>query len=357
MFNVTKIQASLRGLVGFRQPLNPDYAILDLDNQVSTSGYFVNDNPYAKIQFIKEAQDYIDIDDAEFNAKLVELKNASIVEVCSGVFSRPDFIDRNLLYRKTINKVGTEALPEGFVGYRIIMAEDKNIALKITRCLLDFDGVGDIKLLLFDSAQKAFVKEQTVTIASDHQEVELNWEIDNTSGTYKSQYYLGYINSGLAVNPFKRSYEDSNRISYLKYLEVDPILVKDHTTEELFDVSEIRVISESTGLNFDITVYEDFTDHIINSKSLFSRAIYLATAIRCLTISAASLRSNKDVQIARDLHQKIMAQIDGVKGGDAFINIKGLRPELMTEIAAIKNEIDKQKEALFAPGIITITEN
>ena len=52
MINVTKIQNSLIGLIGFKQPFNPDYAVVDSNNLLSSSGYFVTDNPYAKIEYI-----------------------------------------------------------------------------------------------------------------------------------------------------------------------------------------------------------------------------------------------------------------------------------------------------------------
>jgi len=49
MIDVAKIQDSLIGLIGFKQPFNPDYAIVDSDNQLSKSGYFVTDNPYSRV--------------------------------------------------------------------------------------------------------------------------------------------------------------------------------------------------------------------------------------------------------------------------------------------------------------------
>jgi len=41
MINITKIQTALSGLVGFKQPYNPDYAIVDSTNQASSSGYYI----------------------------------------------------------------------------------------------------------------------------------------------------------------------------------------------------------------------------------------------------------------------------------------------------------------------------
>ena len=48
MFDKVEIQEKLRGLVGFKTPLDPDFFALTSDNTESRSGYFYNDNPYAK---------------------------------------------------------------------------------------------------------------------------------------------------------------------------------------------------------------------------------------------------------------------------------------------------------------------
>ena len=154
MFDVSKIQNSLSGLVGFKQPLNPDYAIVDAPNQLSESGYFVNSNPYAKMEYIKDCQDYKDISDADFNKTLSNIIKDSATNVVNQVFKSSSYIDRNLLYRYAFSKKETEALPNGFIGYRIKIDDTKSIGLNITRLFLDFDGTGDITILLFNSAKK-----------------------------------------------------------------------------------------------------------------------------------------------------------------------------------------------------------
>ena len=136
MINVTKIQTSLIGLIGFKQPFNPDYAIVDASNLLSASGYFVTDNPYAKIEYIKDNQDYISISDSNFNLVLKQLKQSAISNVCNQVFSEYDFLDRNLLFKNATRKTNTNVLPIGFVGYRIEVGNTKNIAFKLNRVLI-----------------------------------------------------------------------------------------------------------------------------------------------------------------------------------------------------------------------------
>ena len=72
MFNKNKID-SIYGIVGLRGSDNPTYQILDAANLASTSGYFVDDNPYCKIELYKDNQDYSNISDAEFNTNIKQL--------------------------------------------------------------------------------------------------------------------------------------------------------------------------------------------------------------------------------------------------------------------------------------------
>lgn len=356
MIDVAKIQDSLVGLVGFKQPINPDYAIIDANNQMSESGYFVTDNHFAKIEYLKDTQDYLDISDADFNAFLVNMKRASISNVCNQVFSNADYIDRNLLYKNAFNKVNLETLPEGFIGYKICVDDTKDVAFKITRVLLDFQGSGTIKLLLWNNAKLEVIESQEIIISSDHQVAELNWVVNNTKETYKGEYYLGYIyTDALGVKPYKRDWNNANVMSYLTHLYIEKVNYPNHLTEMLFDISKLQGFSGTTGLNFDITVYDDFTDLIINNKNLFARAINIDLVISFLQAYLASLRSNRNEKLASELYQKIMIEIEGTRAGDNVISVKGLRPQLLSEISNIKAEIEKLKENYFGIGINVIT--
>lgn len=229
MFIANKIANGLLGIVGFNQPYNPAYAILDADNIASTSGLFVNDNPYAKIEFIKDNQDYKDITDIDFNLLLKNMQKSSIVSVCNKVFNEFDFIDRGVLYKNASNKIEVETLPNGFVGYKIEISNAKNIAISINKIILDFGGNGTFTLLLFNTGSKTALKSKVITIASDNQVEELNWVLDNTGTTYKGDYYIGYVSTGIAVTPFKRQWNNANVMSSFKGISLEKVLVNNYT--------------------------------------------------------------------------------------------------------------------------------
>jgi hypothetical protein len=357
MFDVSKIKNSLSGIIGFKQPFNPDYAILNASNQLSESGYFVNSNPFAKIEYIKDCQDYAGISDENFNVVLSDIIENSAINVVNQVFSESSYIDRQVLYKYAYNKIETNPLPNGFVGYRIEVDDTKSIAFKITRVLLDFQGTGTIKLLLFNSAKLEPIREQEVTITTDHQEVVLDWVLNDTDTIYKGDYFFGYIKGDTTtVTPYKRSYENSEIMSYITHLNIEEIFIPNHSNETLFDISKSYSYDESSGLNPDITVYDDFTDLIIQNRFLFSRAIFLSAVINCLQIYMSSLRSNRNERQADELYKKILLEIEGMKGNEGSISVKGLRPQLLSEISQIKTEIQSIKEGYLGNGYEVITE-
>lgn len=355
MFNPTKISNALYGLVGFRNPFNPNYSIIDSDNQTSRSGLFVTDNSFVKIEQIKDSQDYQSINDADFNLMLKRMQQDSIVKVCNQVFCESSFIDRQILYQNAQNKINTENLPVGFIGYKIKVDLEKNIAFSIKRILLDFDGTGQIKLLLFNTAKKEPIQQKTINITTDHQEEQLDWYVDNSDGYFKGDFYLGYINDGtLSVAPFKRDYENSNIISNISFLCFEHLCFKGHVTETLFDLTTQSGLSECTGLNPDVTVYKDYTDLIINNEKLFAKAIVTDLSINCLSVIIASMRSNKTERNADLMLGKIMAEIEG-QSGEGILKVTGLRPSLFRYIGTIKKEVEKLEDGYQKDGLIYST--
>lgn len=354
MFQVDKIKSNLYGIVGFRQPFDPAFSILDTDNQISRSGYYVTDNPYVKIESILSVQDYKDISNDDFNLYLKRKQESSIINVCNQVFSGFDYIDRNLLYKNANNKTEQESLQDGFVGYKICVSSEKNIAFKITRVLLDFDTTGDFKLLLFNTNKSEPIYSKDITITDAQQEVILNWAVDNSDVTYKGDYYLGYIKTTDTPIPYKRNHNNSSRMSYFSKLSFDKVQVKNHLTETLFDLDLEDGLSEDIGINPDITVYDDFTSVILQNEHLLARAIYLDMIISVLRDYSYSLRSNGSERKSEDLAIRILAEIEGQTGSDV-LTITGLRPQLLGEISQIGMELKKLRVGYFNNSIKSST--
>ena len=354
MFNKSKIEDALYGIVGFNQPDNPEYQIVDAANQISRSSYFVTDNPYAKIEFFKDNQDYVSISDTEFNKKLKALQTSSIASVCNRVFNNPSYRDRNLLYKYAQNKKDVETLPNGFIGYKLTLDLTKNIALSIPRIMLDFQGTGDIEILLFNTAKKEVLFSKIITITTDRQEESLDWVLNNTDLDYKGDYYLGYNTDGLTVSPYKREYNNASIKSSFANLSIRDVFVSGHNTNTLFDLTDVDGNSITTGLNPDMTVYDDYTDLIINNESLFAYAIYLDAAIRMLSFIKSSIRSNGIQRKGEQMEIALIQEIEG-QTTEGTVKITGLKPTLLGELKTLKDEIDKLRMGYVGGALIVNT--
>ena len=308
MFNASKIKTNLYGVVGFRQPFNPTYAILDTDNSTSVSDQWISENPHCKIEQLYDTQDYSGLSDAEFNVVIKNLQEDAIVSVCSRVFNKPDYIDRQVLYKNAQNKINTETLPDGFVCFKIAVSNKKNIAFRIERVLLDFEGTGDIELLLFNTSQSTPINSKVITITSTNQSEVLNWAVDNSGDTYKGEYYLGYLTSYAGIGtlkPFKRDYENSDLMSYVSELYIDKYYFSGHAT------------------------------------------IKLAVQVKCIEIYLASLRSNLNERESKMQSARLIELLEGTNNNLSVLKVTGLMPTLLGEVNHVRNEINKLIHGYF----------
>lgn len=352
-FNRTSVVSSLFGIVGLNQPYNPNFAILDTDNQISRSGYFVNDLPYVKIEYIKDTQNYSEISDLDFNEYLKRLQDSAISNVCNQVFNQPSYIDRQVLYKNANNNVDPVDLGDGLIGHKIEISSDKNLAFEISRVFFDFDGTGNVELYLFSSWKRNYLFKETVAITDTHQEVTLNWKVNNEGGIYKGDYYLVWRNTGATVpKPFKRNYNNSSVRSQITNMRLCPIQFKGYTDEVLPDLTTEDGITDDIGINPDITVYDDYTDLINQNQILFGRAVQLQMGIDILTAYSSTLRSNKNERRSRELTGKIAEILDNT---DSEGNYIGLRSRLFDEVNNARKEVQKIRLGYFADGLITHT--
>lgn len=355
MFNRSKI-STISGIVGWIQPTNPDYAILNAANLASVSGRFVNENKLIKIEYLKETQDYRDISDEQFNSELEQLQKTSILSVMDRVFNESDYIDRQILYPYSNNKVNTDDLPDGFVGIKIAQDNTKNVAFEITRDILEFEGTGSVTLVLFNSQKKEAIQSKTVEITSSLQEVQLNWRVDNSGPLYKGDLYYGYFTSGVTVKPYNRDYENANIQSNISHLSITNIQVKNTVDTNIFDLDDIENVSECWGLNPDITVFYDFTDLILQNQFLFAYAIQMQCQIQALSYIVSSLRANKAERKAASMLDTIIVEIDG-RSADTGSEKIGLTDSLISEIRRVQKELKRIRKGYVHDGIITITRS
>lgn len=354
MFDVTKIQDGLVGLVGIRQPYNPNFPLIDATNLLSRSGRFLDDVPQYKTEYFYHTQDYDGITVDDFNDMLRDIQKASIASVCSSVFGDESYIDRNYIFSKASTRQDQETtIPNGFVGYRITPSAKKNLAFKITNVRLEFAGTGNVKLLLFNSNKNAPIEEETIAITDNDQVATLNWTVDSTNGDYKGDYYFGYIYDGTLV-PFKRDYEHSNVMNHISELDIEEVYSEGAVDTTIFDLDDVFGLSENTGLNPDITVYKDYTDLILQNEHLLAHAIQLQWAINIMQRYVTSLRSNKDERLTKEVVAMTIQQMEG-SAFNSPIKVRGLHEILAGEIASLRKVFQELIDGYFTTGIGVIT--
>lgn len=352
MVNITKIQDAFQGLVGFKNPYNPEYAIVDSNNQQSLSGYFVTDNAYAKIEYIKDNQDFANISDSDFNDLLRNIVSSATADVVNQVFTEQNHIDGGLLYANANNQTDTVVLPpHGFVGYKIKFDCKKNTQVRINRVNTSFAGTGQLPLYLFHTSSVLPVMESGITINSS---TELNWILSNTEGHAQGDYYIGYLVKDATCHPYKRILNDASVMSEFTGIEIQRVYFANHDTPTMWDLSTVAGMQDDLGLNFDISVYDDFTELAIRNRMLFARAIQLNCIIHCIQMYMASLRDNTNNMQASILYEKMMIDLEGV-ATNRSIAVKGLKNKLVTEITFIRAEIEKLTMGFSKKGQIFIT--
>ncbi len=355
MFDNTLIKAELSGLVGFKNPANPKFAILNSENQASLSGLFATSNPYCKIEYLHRGFDYSRMTDAQFNAELKNIKETSAINICSLVFDIEAYVDRGQIYSNPFNKVEEFTLPAGFCGYIINIDKEESVAFVINKAIFEMVEAGVTKLLIFNSNHKQPI--HTVDIAYDaFYSIENVDFIVNNTGYYKGSFAIGFICTNQKT--YKRGYNDSNEKNFIKFLDIRNVFVEGHSDETtIFDLNDAREVTDYCGFNLDITIVNDYTELISTNRFLFARAIYLDIIISCLNIYAASLRSNDDQRTAEELYREIMLQIEGTRPDDNVISIQGLRPQIVYEISEIKKQLFNLKEAFFGRGYFVDTQD
>jgi len=271
------------------------------------------------------------------------------------VFNKPSYIDRNLIFSNPYDRSQTLNLsnnPEMFYGYRIDVSNRKNLAFVITNVRIEAAYAdGEIEIVLLHSSQSEPIKTKTITLDNNgvlHIE-RLDWYIDNSDQYYKGVFFIGYNVPGTSFTPYERQYNDANVMNNISELCIQRI--KNLGTFDNFDT--IQYIGEHNGLNFDITVYEDYTDLILQNKFIFSRAIQLQWAMSVMLMCISSNRSNRNERISKEMLSVLMLTIEG-QIGFGLQKVTGLRDTLAGELARLGSEIESIVDGYF-DGMITVS--
>lgn len=328
---------SFVGLIGWKQGTLS--LVLDAANLTTSTGRYYEDfSSLITTDDIYHAWPDFDINDdtatqtTKFNQYLKDKVNESINQVFNSVFGQTnDLIENGFLFPYEFDFNST--LPNGtdFVGYEINIAKDKNYTTRINNVKATFDADGTVKVLLFQSSKKDPVQSQDVTVVqNDTVTLELNWDLpfDNSG-----KYYFGYLTDSLVPKAYNRNYEVANVRDSFTCSYWDEIKVTGHNTETLFDVNDITNVSDTYGINFDISTYKDWTEIAINNKTKFVDLIGMQVAVNILDLFINNNRSNFRERMTKS---DALIALEGNSNPDLGLFTQGLRTRLQEEVKSLR---------------------
>jgi len=326
MIRIEAIQA-LRGLVGFKQPINPNYAFLDSDNLKSDSGLKFEDiTRIITIQNIIDTYEYQGTLTADQkNGILDSLRDSAANDVLIEIFNDKSFIkESNILFPHEQDYESTIDLINDF-NYIEIKHLKKGITTNINNIILSFSEDATFKIYLYKSTTKDPIEEIDATVVGgEDTKIYLGWNLDD-----RYTYRLGYKTSEVGTSkPYLRNYELSN-IEELSNNICFEYYSANFNGDRL-DLSSELSYSDALGINIEYSTYIDWTSEIIKNKNLFAKAIQIQMALTVADLILTTTNSSITQRLTQEALERIGYILGNAEKGT------GLKGQFRKEIENIK---------------------
>ena len=340
MINITTIKTAMLGVNGWKQSLLTGAPVIDADNLATTSGALYNQDfsSLVTVDNIINTYETRELTDEQVNTLLSEIVKGAASKVLNAIFNDDDFIQNDILYPYENDFLNTLTNDTSFVGYEITTPKRKDILNLINRLVLTFNGIENVKILLFNSGKNALIDSIEITTVADadtNQEL-TDWLLPYVNSVNGGKWYIGYLRSGLTAEAYNRDYESSNVMNRFYCTAFQSIQVVGHDAETLFDVNDIKYTDESYGLNFDVSTYKNYDSIITQNRNKFSKAMGLQVNA---TVLDMIVNNNRDNGIERSTKDNAIIQLNGFVSEN--IKTVGILARLAREIKSLrKNFLD-----------------
>ncbi len=333
------------GVVGWRQPTRSGSPVIDSTNTPSSSGlYFQDGHSLCTIDNIKSVVDDDSITDANLNTLLNNLSQSALTDVCNTIFTKEDHIDTGLLYKFENRVAQTLAGDVDFVGFQIDLSKRNDLALIINSLILEFNGAGSVKVLLFNSTQQTPIKTQVITtIANTSVITPVDWRL--TDLQYGGMWYIGYLRGSLSISALDRNYRQAILPYMFPDVGIRSIRIAGWNQETMFDPLQNQWTYHPWGLNFNMSLFNDFTQIVKTNINRFAKALQLQVCVTVLKMISNSTRSNKSERLSKAY---AMLELDGNRNNPNMPYTVGLNTEL-------KNELKRLHDTYNPRGIVRAT--
>jgi len=333
MFQISKINSNVIGLVGWKQSIDPTHPVIDATNLATSSGsYFQDFSPLVTVDNIKQTQNYPSISDAQINTMLGDMAKSAMIKVLNQVFQDEDLIENKILFPFEMSYTKDIENDVSFVGYELQQPTRMELAHVLNNIVLSFDGVDSVKILLFHSSKQAPILTKTIaTVADQDVDTVLNWML---SKEYNGGiFYIGYLRSALTAKAKNREWDKANVRACFNTLRIEPIIISGWNSETLFNIEDREYSDKTFGLNFNISCWKDYTNTIIQNRNKFVNALGLQVAIDVCDLILKSTNSNRVERVSK---AAVLYELDGIVS-DEMPRIMGLKARLSAEVKRLKS--------------------
>ncbi|HPT12592.1 MAG TPA: hypothetical protein PLP69_08180 [Bacteroidales bacterium] len=334
------------GVVGWEQPTVTGSPVIDVDNIASSSGlYYQHGSGLCTVQNIKDTVEDASISDDNLNTVLSNFSKSALNRICAQIFDENDHIDTGLLYKYENKWSELLANDTSFVGFEIDLSKRNDLTLVINSLILEFDSVTTKKILLFNSQQNAAIKSKSITTVAKTAKYEgVDWKLNDLQ--YGGKWYIGYLRSASDVPmAVKRNFQMSNYQTEFCDVDIRPIKINGWTSETMFDPSTIIYESDTWGLNFDLSLFQDYTYIVKSNVNRFAPALQLQVCSQVIDMISNTTRSNRNERLSKAY---ALMELNGNKNNPNLPFSVGLNTRLGKEIKRLKDTFNPR-------GIIRMT--
>lgn len=309
-FDLPRVMSAMFGRLGFKQPTEAGFNIVDSVNTTSRSGrYFDQFHALVTAKNIRETASDPSLTANQFNTYLSDLQRSSIIRALNRVFNKAESIEDVILFDRYGLEDKEVTNTSKFVGFRFKVAS----SVQINRLRLLFNESVSFTLYLFHDGNKSPIWSGSVSaVANEITYIELP-ELVMTQ-TRGGNYYLGYFQD--EIGTAKAISEEVDCWTIPHCFRYGPVESQRIPGEWNFDRKIISDTSYTYGLNVELTSFKDRTENIIRNAKLFDELIGLQMAYMVIESIIHSTRSNGTERMLRE----------GIDKTALYMDLKGTMP-------------------------------
>lgn len=320
MFNKTSIQTNYRGLVGIRPSDNSDITPITAGSDLldSDSGFFVNDVPGITYDILQAT---LGSDYSTYEKYLINSYDQTVLDCLTKFWNdkKRDYGTRELLENRVIIqdvcRDNKQSLDGRAIGFLLRPLKSNNIKMTISKVSMHVDMAGTFTIYFYNTKKQAPISTKVITTVADEGVV-----VDITDVVLYAQENGIATNEVLVViygynsldNNSKQAPQGMKGYSVpfdneAKFINVKPLQIMPNgwnwnNVEQRYDLplqSQLSYSCESFGMNLRVNVVCDFTDTLIDNKTMFGKCIQLAWACRLLWDAINSYEFNSATESKR----------------------------------------------------------